>query len=215
MPAIEIPVLNENLDLQLWEISEPLNFFLQRTKLSALEHDEITLLSGKRQLEYVVQRYLLQMHSVDRVLPHMMKTKNGKPVLINNPDHISITHSGSLLALSRGSSPHGIDLEHIDPRIIRLAEKFCNASEVVAPSFCNEVLWYTLIWSCKEALYKVDGLGGLDFRKSIATYFTAVSIKKGSGRGMVRRDEQIFYFHLSFEIIGDYVLTVAYPMDKY
>lgn len=215
MPPVNLQMQSPSVNIHIWDMDEPLSFFLQRTRLTAAEQDVISNISGsKRQLEYIVQRFLLQEYNVEYNIPILMKTPNGKPILASSQFQVSITHSGPLLALSRSRREHGIDLERLDERIIRLAPKFCNLNELQVPSFVGPILWYTLIWSCKEALYKVDGLGNLDFRRDLATYFTAVSMSRGSGRGIVRRGDQIFYYSLSFEILEDYIFTLAYPMHK-
>lgn len=215
MPQINLQMQPPSVNVQVWNIEEPMSYFLQRTRLTAAEQDEISGIHGaKRQLEYLVQRFLLQEFNIEYRTPQLMKTPNGKPVLLHSQFQVSISHSGPMLALSRSRREHGIDLELLDERIIRLAAKFCNYNELKVPAFVGPVLWYTLIWSCKEALYKVDGLGNLDFRRDLATYFTAVSMSRGSGRGIVRRGDQIFYYSLSFEILGDYLFTLAYPMQK-
>lgn len=214
MPQLDISIVHPQINSFLWDIKEPLSYFLQRTRLSAAEQDEINALHGKRQVEFVVQRYLLQNFFLDEKLPVIVKTKNGKPVLLYSPDFISVSHSGSLLALSRSKKEHGIDLERLDERIIRLASKFCNPTELQVPDYIDPIFWYTLIWSCKEALYKVDGIGNLEFKAQIYTYFTANSLRNKSGRGMIRRGEHQIAYELCFEVLGEYIFTQAYPMER-
>jgi phosphopantetheinyl transferase len=214
MPQLDVSIVHPQVNSFIWDIKEPLSYFLQRTRLSADEQDEINKLHGRRQTEFVVQRFLLQNFFLDEKLPMIVKTKNGKPVLLYSLDFISVSHSGSLLALSRSKKEHGIDLELLDERIIRLSPKFCSPAELNVPDFAPPIFWYTLIWSCKEALYKVDGLGNLDFRSQIHTYFTANSLRNKSGRGMVKRGEQQMTFELRFELLGDYIFTLAYPMER-
>ena len=118
------------------------------------------------------------------------------------------------MLLSTASYDHGVDLEWIDERIIRLASKFCNVSELQVPYFLNDVLWYTLIWSAKESLYKVDGMGQLEFKKQLAVHFTLESYQAGWGRGVVQREEVHSFFRIYFHVMNGYVITWAYPADK-
>ena len=147
MPPVNLQMQSPSVNIHIWDMDEPLSFFLQRTRLTAAEQDVISNISGsKRQLEYIVQRFLLQEYNVEYNIPILMKTPNGKPILASSQFQVSITHSGPLLALSRSRREHGIDLERLD--------------------------------------------------------------------GIVRRGDQIFYYSLSFEILEDYIFTLAYPMHK-
>ncbi len=210
MPAIPIRSTVKDLDLHLWEMEESLEWFSRMTTLTSLESLELEGMMGKRRMEFMVQRFLLQRH-FGEVRPILRKTRNGKPYLGNLPDKISVTHSKSMLMLSVAPVDHGIDLEWIDGRITRLADKFCNEEEKLVPHYTEAIFWYTLVWSCKEALYKIDGLGQLEFRSQLAVHFTPSSFAQGWGRGMVRRDDKISFFRLYFCEINGFVATWAYP----
>lgn len=97
-----------------------------------------------------------------------------------------------MLLLSTASLDHGVDLEWIDKRILRLTSKFCSIEEMKVPEGIDPVIWFTLIWSSKESLYKVDGLGQLEFRTQIAVNFTAESFNQGWGR--VSSNVEILYY---------------------
>lgn len=211
MPEISIQSTVRDLNLHLWEMSESLEWFASRTILTPPENLELESMMGKRRKEFIVQRFLLQQHFGD-ALPILRKTRNGKPFLVNQSEKISITHSKSMLMLSTAPVDHGIDLEWLDGRIVRLADKFCNESEKQVPHYTDAAFWYTVIWSCKEALYKVDGLGQLDFRSQLAVHFTPSSFDQGWGRGMVRRQDKTLFFRLYFCEINGFVATWAYPI---
>ncbi|HMT78302.1 MAG: 4-phosphopantetheinyl transferase family protein [Saprospiraceae bacterium] len=211
MPAIDIESRVKDLDLYLWDMQESLDWFRKETHLTMDESNEFETMSGKRKLEFIVQRYLL-CSNIQGIKPILMKMPNGKPYLSNRNEKISISHSKSMLIVSIGSMDHGVDLEWIDERIIRLASKFCNEAENKIPEEIDPVFWFTLIWSCKEALYKVDGLGQLEFRSQLAVHFTRDSFHQGWGRGKVRRNNVDVYFRLYFEKINGFVVTWAWPL---
>ncbi len=213
MPEIFVPSRIDDLKLHFWEITEPLHWFLKDVELSSNERLEFESMLGKRQLEYVVQRFLLNKYIMGSK-PILRKSLNGKPFLFNRKEKVSISHSKNLLILSTASFDHGVDLEWIDERITRLASKFCNISEMQVPYFTNDVLWYTLIWSVKESLYKVDGLGQLDFKKQLAVHFTVDSYEAGWGRGVVQRGETHLFFRIYFYILDGFVITWVYPADE-
>lgn len=60
MPNILIPSLTNDLNLYLWEINEPLEWFEPQVKLTSDEDLEYSSILGKRKFEYIVQRFLLQ-----------------------------------------------------------------------------------------------------------------------------------------------------------
>lgn len=210
MPSIEISSGSKDLQLHLWEIEEGLSFFTREISFTSDEDLEFDSLMGKRQVEFAVQRFLLN-RALKGLSPLMKKTKNGKPYLANLKQKISISHSKSMLILSVGKEDHGVDLEWIDGRITRLASKFCNNAELITPDYTDEIFWYTLIWSCKESLYKVDGLGQLEFRTQLAVHFTPESFRQGWGRGVVKRPEGEHYFRLYFREVNGFIISWAYP----
>ena len=66
--------------------------------------------------------------------------------------------------------PVGIDVERINPRILRVETKFLNANEYELLSGCNEesrVVYATLFWSIKETVFKWWGDGAVDFAEQI------------------------------------------------
>lgn len=212
MPAIELPVLTDAVRLFMWKITESMTYFLDRTKLTEKELEEMHLLKGKRQLEYVVQRYLSQ-YSALSGFPNITKTSNGKPFFDNAEDKISISHTREFLIMSLAKEDHGVDLEMIDKRIIRLAYKFCNDREMEVPDYSDASFWFTLIWSCKESLYKCDGLGYLSFRDQLELFFTPASFADGRGKGQVRRETHTTHFDIFFIQYQQLVVTLAYPIN--
>ncbi len=212
MPKILIPSEIQELNLHLWEINEPLEWFVKEVYLTSDEDLEFSSMMGKRQFEYIVQRFLLQKY-LSGVRPLMKKTTNGKPFLVNRTEKISISHSKNMLVLSTASLDHGVDLEWIDERILRLTSKFCSVEELDVPMGIDPVIWFTLIWSSKESLYKVDGLGQLEFITQIAVHFTTQSFLQGWGRGIVERGDTILFFKIHFSIINGFVVSWAYPAN--
>ena len=67
-------------------------------------------------------------------------------------------------------APVGIDVERINPRILRIESKFLNATEYELLSGCNEesrLVYSTLFWSIKETVFKWWGDGAVDFSEQI------------------------------------------------
>lgn len=86
----------------------------------------------------------------------------GAPELDNNK-FISISHSKNLTAIIIGNNKVGIDIESISEKALRLTPKFIakNAHEKMSKEKA------TLIWCCKEAIYKWHQKGKVNFIKDI------------------------------------------------
>ena len=70
----------------------------------------------------------------------------------------------------------GVDIEKISDQIIRIRHKFVTEQESqVIQSFLSSTYYQrpraneqlTLLWSCKEAVFKWYGRGNVDFRKNM------------------------------------------------
>ncbi len=79
--------------------------------------------------------------------------ENGKPVVEDG--HISISHTEDLVGLVFSPSPVGLDIQSPTPKLFNIKDKYCNEGELQLWGESLEKL--TLIWSAKEAIFKVYG----------------------------------------------------------
>ncbi len=122
--------------------------------------------SIKRRCEWATTHKLLEFVLGETVT--YSYDKNGKPVLNNRNEKISISHSRNFCAVIISKIKHaGIDIEEPNDRIYRIADRFLTEDEKVwvdgSPDKI-EVLY--LIWCAKEALYKVTDLKP-DFKENM------------------------------------------------
>lgn len=87
---------------------------------------------------------------------------NGKPYCKNADIHFSISHSGDYAVCAVDSNPIGIDIEKIREINLKIAERFCNQSEL---EYINSKNRLFEIWTAKEAAYKMLGGKIKDFKK--------------------------------------------------
>jgi len=102
----------------------------------------------------------------------LRKHESGKPFLEGDENHISISHSGSWIAVLISSRPHiGIDVQRVEARIQKLAHKFVHDQELTYLQNNTFSLSYnqqlTLIWCIKEAIYKAFSENTLLFKEQI------------------------------------------------
>ena len=93
--------------------------------------------------------------------------ESGKPVLVGRSEHLSFSHSENVYACQISTQGAcGIDVQHYRDKIIRVAEKFLNETELAfvhSVADDKKVKTLTAMWSCKEALYKLYGEGFIDY----------------------------------------------------
>ena len=183
MPLFFQQDIDSQTKLAIWKIEEEEAFFqvsLQR---------EIT--HPHKRLQHLAGRYLLKFLFPDFPISLIQVADTRKPFLENEDYHFSISHCGNFAAVivSRENRV-GIDIEMISSKAARVSHKFISEEErfyFLQTPFSAEVL-ATLVWSCKEAVFKWYGLGDVDFRehirlisiieKDVNNYHSIVALKK-------------------------------------
>lgn len=107
----------------------------------------------KKLIEHLMVRKMLKILMPEHKI--LYKTI-GEPYLWPNSAHISITHSFPFASLAVSKNRVGIDLEKVQPKILRIKQKFLFESEHLwTGGKVNETELLTIIWVIKESLYKV------------------------------------------------------------
>ena len=119
--------------------------------------------SIKRKKEWLTTHYILE--NIFKTATTYSYNNINKPVLINQTENISISHSTNYAAIIISKNKKvGIDIEEISQRIHKIAHKFLHPSEKDFVNNNTEMLY--LIWSAKEAIYKLSDIF-LDFASQI------------------------------------------------
>jgi phosphopantetheinyl transferase len=173
MPLFYQHNINQATKLAVWDITET-EIFFQRvaTVQTAIHHPH-------KRLQHLAGRYLLRL--LDPKFPlHLIEiTDSKKPLLSNEEYHFSISHCGDFAAaIISANEVVGIDVELIRSKISSIKNKFLSATEQnLIPVKDDQML--TLLWSCKEAVYKWYGKGGVDFKKHIVIENIALDDQQG------------------------------------
>ncbi len=132
-------------------------------KLSNIELSEYAnLTSDKRRLEYLGVRLALKNLLGEE--KKIIYTTDGKPELSDKSYHISVSHSGSWIAvMAHNTKKVGIDIEKPTDKISKIYQRFLNETEQKELSGGKNVKQLLLAWSGKEALYKIIGIDAVDF----------------------------------------------------
>jgi phosphopantetheinyl transferase len=157
-------------------------------------------ISDKRKREFFFTRVLLLSFGIDLEIKYR---ESGKPII--NEGHISISHSRNTVIIGY-SKEHliGVDIEYFNPKIHRIKFKFL--SEIEKERFdIEDEKTLTLIWSIKEAIYKMEDIPGLMFKEHILVH--AIH-DRGDVRVIKNGLEHDYLFdHLSYD---KYVITYCY-----
>ena len=145
----------EFCEIAVWKTQESLDEIIQLSNSSHVSKFK----TEKRKKELLSTRILLR-----KLLPDDSISYNihGAPELKNNK-FISISHSKDLTAIIIGQSKVGIDVEKIREKALRVSSKFIskNAHKLISKEKA------TLIWCCKEAIYKWYQKGKINFIEDI------------------------------------------------
>ena len=174
MPLFYQHNINQTTQLAVWHITEDEDFFLEKVHLQKeIKHPH-------KKLQHLAGRYLLTILHPEFPLHLIEIAESNKPILSNGKFHFSISHCGDFAAaiISENESA-GIDVEIITPKIERIKNKFLSPRELnLLPGVDAKIL--TASWSCKEAVYKWYGKGGVDFKENIRLVNITVSDTRGT-----------------------------------
>ena len=165
MPIFFQHRINETTRLGIWKIEETEHFF----KGNVPQHRDVT--HPHKRLQHLAGRFLLQFLFPDFPYHLIQVADTRRPYLPNEEYHFSISHCGDYAAaIVSSESRVGIDIEIPSERIIRIKDKFLNEQEKQKWSMDGlqpDIFALTLLWSCKEAVFKWYGDGGVDFSDQI------------------------------------------------
>ena len=171
----------QNCTIAIWEITETLEELLQLA--NAISTADFN--TEKRKKEWIASRLLL-----NEVNPNYSISYNtfGAPEL-SNGSNISISHSKGLVAIIISQQQVGLDIEEISGKALRVSAKFVSTNNLKALTAEKA----TLIWCCKEAVFKWHQKGEVDFIADIKLH-PFESMEKGEIRAEFRNTQLILNY---------------------
>jgi phosphopantetheinyl transferase len=198
----------------LWQITETEEELLEMIRLSGDDTRKLsTLRNPSRRKQWIAVRVLLKEMLHPRTA-QIIYNDHGKPCLEPSGGQlISISHTGDYVAVSLSARPvmTGIDIEPFHPRIRRVTQRFLSEKEIkgLSPDPALFELYY--YWCSKEALFKLYGFPGVDFRNEIEVepieYFCN---GKGRGQGTVFLEGNPFSFQLQCIVFEKLMMVVCH-----
>lgn len=211
MPMEFQQVLPSKIELGLWSVEEPEEWFLEQMNLSDKEDAFIAKIKGHRRLEWLAGRWAMHVLSGREKRGACLKDEFGKPFLENSEYDISISHSRDYVAVMAGPKSVGVDIQKMVAKITRLAPKFLRAVEMgnLSDKAFEEMHVY---WGAKECLYKAYGRRQLDFREHIVVEPFEFSAAGGELIGRVKKDDFDQRYNLKYRLVKDFILV--YGMEQ-
>jgi phosphopantetheinyl transferase len=189
MPIFFQQEIDNDTRLAIWKIEEDEDFFLQKAvpqRLVGHPH---------KRLQHLAGRYLLRHLFADFPIELIRIADTRKPFLEDEAYHFSISHCGDFAAAIVSKTKRvGVDIEEVRQTVGKVQHKFVSENEldvrnwelgvgnlesgnaqmadIKSPIINSQFLspdlqLLTLMWSCKEAVYKWYGWGEVDFKEHI------------------------------------------------
>ncbi len=150
MPRYREIYIKKEAKIIVWRIEETEEQLLSLLVDYSLPESFHNYKSASHRKQFLSTQILLQ---AEGVLGEIYKDENGKPLLNNG--FVSISHDSNYVAVMLSKKKCGIDLQSLSPKVLRISHKFYDQCDT--PQEGDEVSFQTLIWSLKEALYKING----------------------------------------------------------
>jgi phosphopantetheinyl transferase len=149
--------------IAFWKITETEETLLQMYNPEAQELAFIQQLPAQRKMHYLASRLLAKTCYPEQSI---IKDEFGKPTFDDNSVHFSWSHSGQFAAaIFNEKESTGIDVETIEPKILRIEDKFCNNTDKSHLHRSRHQESLLIIWGAKESMYKWYGKKEVDFKK--------------------------------------------------
>ncbi len=196
MPIYKTIQLNSATVVYVWKIQESENELAKDIELTP--HCQKRMVGMKSELHrrgFLSIRHLLARAGyVDHDLYY---DSNGKPHL-KDGKHISITHSYQFTGIIIGDTDEvGIDIEKQRDKILRIAHKFTPVTEYRTLANSDALVRkLTIVWGCKESLYKIYAEPGLSFLQHID--IKDFGLESGTTTGEIRYKGKLSGYRIHF-----------------
>ena len=196
----------ENLtQFSIWEIEESEDELSEGLTISNVEKNKLNQLKSLvHRKGFLATRQLLKKFGIPA--GSNKYDQKGAPYLIDGR-YLSITHSKNFAAIAISDTKVGIDLEFYREKIKKIGPRFLNIKETEISKDFTDIKYLTMIWTAKEALYKIYSNPGINFKSQLhihkSTKFSPV------GFGSVNDKGKTFIYNLYFRYYERFCLSLA------
>ena len=208
MPIISIQNITNDITLGIWRITETKADFENQLGNHLFDLSKPINPAENVGIHWFASRVLLQnLFDANRIEIH--KNENNKPTLYIDHEKyfISISHSYEYVGIMFSKTHEvGLDIERVDDRIHRVANKFLNENEQL---FAESKLIKTLIWSAKESMYKWYGKKELDFKLNMEAFIFEPQ-NEGVFNCLLHKNEINKVIEMHYYQLENYVFTYCF-----
>ena len=209
MPLYKTINPNSTTKILVWEITESLEELLGNVVLK--EKTQVRLNKMKSEMHkraFLSVRMLLKLAGYTDFELHY--DEFGKPYFLDGK-HVSITHSHHFSAIIISDETVGIDIEMQREKIIRIADKYVNETELNRlKSFDSQdyIKKLTVKWGAKEAIFKILNEKGISFKDHIQVKIFEIQDQKTTATLDIENIKK--QFNINFEEFEGFTLVYAF-----
>jgi 4'-phosphopantetheinyl transferase len=215
MPVIFLEEIEKDTFIGLWKIEENPAELENQLQLKDHELGVLRSLQGnKRNLHWLATRVLLRKMLNTEDYIDCRPDENGKPILLNLPHHISLSHSYDYAAVMISKEKRvGIDIEIIKTKIERVKNKFMTDEELSFIDNKNPIEHLYACWCAKEALYKLNGKKETSFKDNIRLQAFEYA-EKGKLNGHINKKDSASNYTIFYKRFEDYMVGYVYETQE-
>ena len=206
MPECYREKIDDKKQIVIWDITES---EIELCKDLSLSKASLNTISKRKSIVhrkgYLAIRQILKNLTIDSTLHQY--DQNGAPYLTDGR-YISISHTKDKAAVVIAFKPVGIDLEHYQSKIKKVAPRFIHQNELSTPQKLNDIKYLTQIWTAKEALYKIFRKKGIHFKSQLKVEKLETK-RLNIGLGSIFHKGKTYEYFLYFRYFSDFCLTLA------
>lgn len=192
-----------------WEISESTEYLIELLSPKHEDFEHFLLLKNElRKKEWLAVRLLLrQMTGADSRISY---DSEGKPILVNLPGYISISHSSNCAVIYFHPKEHpGIDIELVTRNVTKAAKRFLSEKEwsdcTINDQPSNKEMM--LRWCAKEAVFKMVPCSNVDFASQIICIASPFICDEGNLKATFCSEIKSYNITLQYRLIGEILMV--------
>ena len=209
MPLYKTINYSPSTQILIWEITESFEELLGKVILKEKTQARLNKMKSEmHQRAFLSVRMLLKEAGYTDYELHY--DEFGKPYFLDGK-HVSITHSHHLSAIIISDETVGIDIEMQREKIIRIADKFVNETELnrlKSFGLQDYIKKLTIKWGAKEAIFKIRNEKGISFKDHIQVNPFEIEDQKTTAILELENIKQQFSIH--FEEFEGFTLVYAF-----
>ena len=209
MPLYKTITFNSSTRILVWKIAESFEELCSKVILKPKTQKRLNAMNSEmHQRAFLSVRMLLKEAGYTDFELHY--DEFGKPYFLDGK-HVSITHSHHFSAIVISDETVGIDIEMQREKILRIADKFVNDTELTRlQRFDNQdyIKKLTVKWGAKEAIFKIRNEKGISFKNHIQVNTFEIEDQKTTAILEIENTQQ--QFSIYFEEFENFTLVYAF-----